>query len=62
MGAGQQQKEDDEDDDPEDLDGDSKKKGRGESFNMREDELLCDAWLATRIYTVHGTEQNGTTF
>nr|XP_020186842.1 uncharacterized protein LOC109772572 [Aegilops tauschii subsp. strangulata] len=34
----------------------------GESFNMREDELLCDEWLATSIDLIHGTEQKGTTF
>ncbi|KAM3367860.1 hypothetical protein ACQJBY_016419 [Aegilops geniculata] len=29
---------------------------------MREDELLCDACLATSIDPIHGTEQKGTTF
>uniref|UniRef100_A0A453B766 Uncharacterized protein n=1 Tax=Aegilops tauschii subsp. strangulata TaxID=200361 RepID=A0A453B766_AEGTS len=29
---------------------------------MREDELLCDAWLATSLDLIHGTEQKGTTF
>nr|XP_020159144.1 uncharacterized protein LOC109744436 [Aegilops tauschii subsp. strangulata] len=29
---------------------------------MREDELLCDAWLATSLDPVHGKEQNGTIF
>lgn len=29
---------------------------------MREDKLLCDAWLATSIDPIHGTEQKGTTF
>ena len=48
--------------DPDDTTGDPKKKRRGESFNMREDKLLCDAWLATSIDPIHGTEQKGTTF
>ena len=50
------------DDDSDDLGGDSKKRGRRESFIMREDELLCDAWLATSLDPIHGMEQNGTTF
>nr|XP_020163051.1 glutathione S-transferase T3-like [Aegilops tauschii subsp. strangulata] len=29
---------------------------------MREDELLCDAWLSNSLDPVHGTEQKGTTF
>jgi hypothetical protein len=50
------------DDDPDDTAGDPKKRDRGESFNMREDELLCDTWLAFSLDPVHGTEQKGTTF
>nr|XP_020194091.1 uncharacterized protein LOC109779893 [Aegilops tauschii subsp. strangulata] len=53
---------DGDDDDPDDTTGDLKHRGRGESFNMRNDELLCDAWLATSLSHVHGTEQKGTTF
>nr|XP_020166971.1 uncharacterized protein LOC109752497 [Aegilops tauschii subsp. strangulata] len=49
------------DDDPDDLVDDPKKTGRRESFNMREDELLCNAWLAPSLDPIHGTEQKGTT-
>ena len=49
--------EEEEDDDPDDFAGDPKMRGRGESFNMWEDELLCDAWLATSLDPIHGTEQ-----
>ena len=43
--------------DPEDWSADPKKSDIGESFNMREDELLCNAWLATKIDSIHGMEQ-----
>ena len=49
------------DDDLDDLVNDPKKTGKRESFNMREDELLCNAWLAS-LDPLHGTEQKGTTF
>ena len=29
---------------------------------MREDELLCDPWLATSLSPIHDTEQKGTMF
>ena len=29
---------------------------------MREDELLCDAWLATSLNLIHDREQKGTIF
>nr|XP_020176447.1 glutathione S-transferase T3-like [Aegilops tauschii subsp. strangulata] len=57
-----EKEEEDDDDDLDDTVGDPKKKGRGDIFNMREDELLCDAWLASSLDPVHGTEQKGTTF
>ncbi|XBI20436.1 hypothetical protein VPH35_061733 [Triticum aestivum] len=57
-----EEEEDGDGDDPDDTADDMKKKGRGKSFNMREDELLCDAWLATSVDPIHGMEQKGTTF
>ncbi|XP_073359980.1 disease resistance protein Pik-2-like [Aegilops tauschii subsp. strangulata] len=39
----EEDEEDGDDDDPDDIASDSKKKGKGESLHMWEDELLCDA-------------------
>ena len=61
-GEEEEEQEESEDDDLDDTTGDPNKKGRGGSFNMQEDELLCDAWLATNIDLIHGMEQKGTTF
>ena len=58
----QHEEEESEDNDPDDFCGDSKKRDRGESFNILRDELLCDAWLASSLELIHGTEQKGTTF
>lgn len=52
---GEQEQNGDDDFDPDEFAADPKKKGRGESFNMREDELLGDAWLATSIDLIQGT-------
>jgi hypothetical protein len=58
----QPEQDDDNELDPGDGSADPKKRGREESFNVMEDELLCYAWLATSIDLIHGTEQKGTTF
>ena len=44
------------DNDVDDFASDPKKKDRGEILNMREDELLFIAWLATSLGPIHGTE------
>ena len=61
--TGQQEKEEHDNDDPDQYEFvvGRKKRARGESFKMREDKLLCDAWFATSLDPIHGTEQKSST-